>query len=92
MAAPKKPVGGAKIDKEWRDAIRVAVNELRKDPDGKKQKALRLLARKLIDKAMDGDVVAMKEIGDRLDGKPHQSVQNEVTGPDGGPVEFKMVF
>jgi hypothetical protein len=59
----------------------MAVHELRaSDGDGKAQKtkALRLLARKLVDRAMEGDVTAMKEIGDRLDGRPAQAVGVEV--------------
>ena len=31
-------------------------------------------ARRLVTKAMEGDVTALKEIGDRLDGKPTQAV------------------
>mgnify|MGYP001586499384 FL=1 len=30
--------------------------------------------------AEDGDIQAMKEIGDRLDGKPHQSIDATVDG------------
>ena len=78
LAAPKMPnPPGAKSDKEWRDAIRKAVHELRvATDDGKapKVKAITLLARKLVTKAMEGDVTAMKEIGDRLDGKAKQAV------------------
>ena len=83
MAATKDPKG-LKSDKEWRDAIRLAVHELRtiEDKDGKPQKikALRLLAIGLVDKALDGDVPAIKEIGDRLDGKPTQQVEATVDG------------
>ena len=88
MAAPKVPKG-AKSDKEWRDTIRLAVYEVRKDPaDGKAKKVLRQLARKLVDRALDGDIAALKEIGDRLDGKPVQGV--ELGGPEGVPVTFIM--
>ena len=69
--------GGRASNKEWRDAIRKAVHERRvTTDDGKteKIKSITLLARKLVTKALDGDVTAMKEIGDRLDGKPKQSV------------------
>ena len=34
-------------------------------------------------KALDGDMQAIKEIGDRLDGRPAQPI----VGVDGGPVE-----
>jgi hypothetical protein len=76
MATPRVPKG-AKSDKEWRDAIRRAVHEQRMvDVDGKpaKRKALFLLARKTVDEALDGNMVAVKEIGDRLDGRPAQAV------------------
>ena len=76
MATPQVPKG-AKSDKEWRDAIRRAVHEQRTvDVDGRpaKRKALFLLARKTVTEALDGNMVAVKEIGDRLDGRPAQAV------------------
>ena len=87
MAAPKKAVG-PKSDKLWRDAIMVAVK--RQATDGKKTKKLALLADKLVTKALDGDITAMKEIGDRLDGKPAQSV--ELGGRDGKDLSFTITF
>ncbi len=69
---------GSLGERIWRDAINVAVRELRdettKDGKVKKVRALRLLARKLVDSGLDGDVSALKEIGDRLDGKAMQGV------------------
>lgn len=76
MAAPNNPKG-AKSDKEWREAIRRAVHEVREGENGA-EKRLVLLARKLIDQALAGDVAAMREIGDRLDGKATQSVDMTV--------------
>lgn len=63
------PVGNknATKNKPWEEALRRALLQ----QDGKK---LRDLAEKLIDRALDGDVTALKEIGDRIDGKPAQSV------------------
>ena len=52
--------------KLFRDAIALAVH----DADGKK---LRDIAEKLVTMAQDGDMQAIKEVGDRLDGKPAQS-------------------
>lgn len=56
------PVGNnnATKNKVWSDAIRKAVTQ-RKDIDR--------LANALLDKAMDGDIKALKELGDRLEGK-----------------------
>ena len=65
------PYGRAK-DKVWGDAIRIAVYEAYEGGDRKK---LRVLADRLVDKALEGDITAMKEIGDRLDGKAAQSVE-----------------
>ena len=85
MAAPKRPNPvGAKSDKEWRNAIRKAVHELRAADEGdlaKKVKALTLIARRLITRAVKGDVAAMKEIGDRLDGRPTMAVDMTVSEP-----------
>jgi len=58
----------------WSDAVRKAVNA--KDPiSGKKQ--LNRIATKVVEMALHGDIHAIHEIGNRLDGKPHQSVAVE---------------
>ena len=62
-------VGRPLSDKPWKDAIRLAVN--RKGVDGRA--ILIRLAESLTQKAMEGDVAALRELGDRLDGKAHQS-------------------
>ena len=54
-------------NRPWSEAINRALLA----EDGKK---LRALADKLIDAAMEGDVTALKEIGDRIEGKPAQSL------------------
>lgn len=82
MAAPKNPAG-AKSDKIWRDAVMRAVR--RRDSDEDPQ-ALEKLADVLVATAMAGDVVALKEIGDRLDGKPAIAV----TGEGGGPIKLEI--
>ena len=48
-----------------------ALNRSIAQDDGKR---LRAAAEKLLDLAVEGDVSALKELGDRLDGKPAQSV------------------
>lgn len=74
---------GPKSDKVWADAVRKAVHDLRdeKDADGvvKKTRALNLLAHNLVSLALGGDMQAMKEIGDRLDGKAAQSLELDAT-------------
>lgn len=67
------PVGNdnAAKNKPWADAVRKAVVQA----DGKK---LAKIANALIDKAADGDIAAIKELGDRLDGKAHQTIAAEI--------------
>ncbi len=86
MAARKNPGGGKGQDKVWSDAIRIAVNEAYEDGDRKK---LRALAEKLVAKALDGDMAAIREIGDRLDGKPAQ--YSEIAGKGGAPLQLIVV-
>ena len=71
-----RPKGAENRDKPWRGAIRKAVHELR--GDDKKVKALQLLADRLVTQGLDGDIAAIKEIGDRLDGKAVQGVGLDV--------------
>lgn len=69
--APKGNQNAAKA-KIWSDAVRKAVLS------GKK---LSTLANKLVSLAEEGDLQALKEIGDRLEGKPVQAVEG--TGENG---------
>lgn len=63
-----------KTEKSWRDALMLAVNRLQPVGNGDERVALALLAEKCVSLALEGDLQAMKEIGDRLDGKAHQSL------------------
>jgi hypothetical protein len=74
LAARIKPSTGAKSDKLWRDAIHRAVKQRLKGEGN--PLALDQLARKLVDCALQGDIPALKEIGDRLDGKAVQGVEH----------------
>lgn len=76
--------GGRQKEKPFRDALMLAIKEASDD----KQK-LRRVAERLVDKAIDGDVPAIKEIADRLDGKVPQGV---IGGDDDDqPVRFVIV-
>lgn len=75
----------AKKDKIWGDAIRRAVaREVEIEEAGIKRKVqwINVLADQLVRAASEGDMVAMKEVGERLDGKPHQSIDMTVTTND----------
>lgn len=60
---------GQQRDKPFRDALRLAISESEDNP-----RKLRRLAEKLYDTAAEGDVGAIKEIADRLDGKVPQGI------------------
>ena len=79
MAARTTPSRGGKPDKLMRDALILELQTEAKDADGQMTKKLRLIARKLVDKAAEGDVPAIKEINDRVDGKAHQSIDMSAT-------------
>lgn len=84
MPARGRPVGSS--TKAWADAVRRASHAL--DPKTKAKK-LDLLARSLVAAGLDGDVSALKEIGDRLDGKVPQA---HVGGdPDSQPIRVTRI-
>lgn len=54
---------------------------------GENHKALRMIAQKLIEAAAEGKMDAIKEIADRMDGKPSQQL-NHANADGDGPAEF----
>jgi hypothetical protein len=86
MAARKSPSGGVKPDKLMRDALMLALHREAKAADGTPTKKLYLVADKLVDAAIEGDIQAAKEINDRIDGRVPQAI----TGEDGGPIEHSV--
>jgi hypothetical protein len=79
---------GAWANKAWRDALRVAV--LRPPDEVVEPKTnLEELVQKLIAAGKTGDMTALKELGDRLDGKPAQAI---VGGDeDDNPIAFQFI-
>ena len=75
--APKGNTNARKENREWANAIRRAV---------KQRKRLGPLAEALLDKAEAGDVSALREFGDRYDGK----VAQQIVGP-GEDGEFTFI-
>jgi hypothetical protein len=61
-----RPIGSVNREKPFNDALRIA---LRGDP-----LRLRRIADKLATLAEEGDLAAIREIADRLDGKPAQVI------------------
>lgn len=79
MAAAKGNQYAAK-GRRWADAIERA---LEKRSRVAQMEALDELAEKLLALCDEGDMQALKELGDRLDGKPAQAI----VGAEGGPIE-----
>lgn len=72
--APEGNSNSSYNNRLWANTIRRAVTQA--DPD-----RLRRIAEAMLDAAEEGNMAAIKELGDRLDGKVAQTIQ----GPDGGP-------
>lgn len=73
--APPGNQNSSKSNRLWAETIRRAAVQ----SDGKR---LRKIAEALLDKAAEGDISAIKELGDRLDGKATQQIEQttELTG------------
>jgi hypothetical protein len=65
---------GAKPDKLMRDALILALMREAEDADGRPTRKLNLIAMRLVEKAIDGDIQAIKEINDRVDGRRRRSM------------------
>lgn len=80
--APLGHTNSSKTNRIWGDIIKkLAVQQ--------DYKRLHTIANALYDKAADGDMGAIKEIGDRLDGKALQ--ENKLTGDDDAPLVIRVI-
>jgi len=80
MAGPPRGNKNAVKGKMWADALKKALLQYESDGVERKQ-ALFAIATKVVWKALEGDIVAIKEIGDRLDGKPAQTIMGDSDQP-----------
>jgi hypothetical protein len=71
-------VGRPKGAKSFAAMLNIAINEAGKQPGSNK---LRDIADALVNKAVDGDIAAIKEVADRLDGKVPQAVIGDEENP-----------
>ena len=74
MAAPEGNTNSSSANRLWANTIRRAVAQ--GDPE-----RLRRIAEKLLSMAEEGDIQAIKEIGDRVDGKPKQIIGGDEESP-----------
>jgi hypothetical protein len=63
------PPAGGKSAQPMRDALNVELARAGDDGEGHKVDVLQLVARKLTAKALEGDLGAIREVFDRIDGK-----------------------
>ncbi len=77
---------GSTNDRTWRGALVKAVSQ-RANGKGSPKK-LELIANKCVDQAVAGECWALKEVGDRLDGKPAQAIA--IKGDPDSPVIFNL--
>jgi len=85
MGAPVGNQNAAKA-KQWQAAI---LRALDKRSGSDRVAALDDLAEKLLVKCDESDLAALKELGDRLDGKPAQSIGGD---PEGTPVAMSVTW
>lgn len=80
MSGRGAPIGNqnAAKAKVWHAAV---MRALEKRGAGDKMAALDELASKLLDACASGDLPALKELGDRLDGKPAQTIVGDADQP-----------
>jgi hypothetical protein len=82
MVSPPRHPRGQQRDKIYREALRLELADMSEGVDLKK---LREIARTHIEKAAAGDMQAIKELRDTLDGKPAQAlVEHAVPEENGG--------
>ena len=87
MGAPVGNQNAARA-KVWRSAIMRALK--RRKPADERRQAIDELADKLIELVAAGDLGALKEFGDRMDGKPAQAIVGE--DENGNQVPFHGVI
>ena len=67
--ATRRHRGSAAADRLMRDALIVELQRETEQRDGPPIAKIRLVARRLVDKAVEGEAAAIKEIFDRIDGR-----------------------
>jgi hypothetical protein len=85
MTIDDLPPDGGAATRPMREALDAELRRESDDGDGHKAGVLQLIARKLATKALDGDLAAIKEIFDRIDGR-------SVTGAPAEEPPRKVVF
>lgn len=72
--APERNNNSSKSNRLWANTIKRAITQ--GDPE-----KLRRIADKLLNMAEKGDLGAIRELGDRIDGKPSQTIAGDEENP-----------
>lgn len=67
--------GGRPKERPWRDALREEIEKAASEETNASK--LQEMAKKVVAMALEGDIHAIREIGDRLEGKPSQEIIND---------------
>lgn len=89
MPISQPPPEDTRPDRLMRAAILRELHRQTDDAEGRASEYLELIARRLVAKAADGDIQAIKEILDRIDGKSLPGVADTDAGPVKRTVEWK---
>jgi len=87
MPAAARGRAAGKSAKVWREALQRALNKRVNPADEESPRRLEAIAEAVVDAAMQGDMQAIREIGERIDGKAAQQLVH-VGDEDGGPVNM----
>ena len=79
-------------DRPFADALRVAIHRAVDSGPHKGKVRLSVIAEKLTVAAINGDPWAIKEIADRMDGRPAQQINHAGAGGDDLPTGIAVVF
>jgi len=79
-----RPLGAQNKDKPFRVALQMEIAAA-----GESLRSLRNIAQVLLDRAAAGEINAIQEVANRLDGKPAQAVLHSGS-EEGTPVETKV--
>jgi ribosomal protein L17 len=68
--------GRKPLEKSFTNMLRIAIAQAMDGPDGERVPKLRMVAEQLVSLALKGDLQAIREIADRIDGKPMQAIEH----------------
>ncbi len=84
------PGGRSKLEKPWTDALKAELAKISPDDTGKRSRKMAQMAAAAVKAALAGDVRAMKEIGDRVEGRAPESMVH--SGDPDAPIQIEHSF